>query len=190
MTTLQAYGLLLGAVVAERLVELWLTQRNAARLRARGGYAVGDGHYPWMVLLHTSLLVAAPLEAWLAGRPFIPWLGWPMAALVVATMALRYWAITSLGDRWTTRIFVVPGEAPRLGGPYRYLRHPNYLAVILEVAALPLVHTAWVTALVASALNAWLLKTRIAAEEKALAAAADDRELAGRPRFVPGGGSA
>lgn len=187
MTSQQLYLLLIGAVVAERLVELVVTQRNAARLRARGGFAVGDAHFPAMVALHTGLLIAAPLEAWLVPRPFLPWLGWPMLAMVGATMALRYWAITSLGDRWTTRIFVVPGEPPVLGGPYRYLRHPNYLAVILEVAALPLVHTAWVTALVASLLNAWVLWARIRAEEKALATVGTDGDtLENLPRFFPG----
>ena len=187
MTSQQLYLLLIGVVVAERLVELVLTQRNAARLRARGGHPVGDAHYPAMVALHTGLLIAAPLEAWLVPRPFLPWLGWPMLALVGATMALRYWAITSLGDRWTTRIFVVPGEPPVAAGPYRYLRHPNYLAVILEVAALPLVHTAWITAAAGSLANAFVLRTRIRAEEAALAqASAYFEKLGDRPRFLPG----
>ncbi len=183
-------GLIL-AVVAERLVELVLTQRNAARLRARGGFAVGDAHYPAMVLLHTALLIGAPLEVYLLARPFLPWLGWPMLALVAATMALRYWAITTLGDRWTTRIFVVPGEPPVTGGPYRYLRHPNYLAVVLEVAALPLVHSAWLTAALGSLANAFVLEARIGAEEKALDEASSYLETLGdRPRFVPGAAKA
>jgi methyltransferase len=102
-------------------------------------------------------------------------------------MALRYWAISTLGDRWTTRIFVVPGEPPVVGGPYRYLRHPNYLAVIAEVAALPLVHTAWLTAGLGSLANALVLRARIRAEEAALSQASDYLEkLGGRPRFVPG----
>ncbi|MCG8456771.1 MAG: hypothetical protein MI919_10865 [Holophagales bacterium] len=183
----QAYLLLIGVVVSERLVELWLTHRNARRLVTRGGRAVGEGHFPFMVTLHAGLLVAAPLEVWLLGRPFLPWLGWPALLVVIATMVLRYWTILTLGDRWTTRIFVVPGEPPVTGGPFRFLRHPNYLAVILEVAALPLVHTAFVTALVASVLNAWMLKVRIGVEEAALEQAAGYRRaFSCRRGLLPG----
>ncbi|MEM8996283.1 MAG: isoprenylcysteine carboxylmethyltransferase family protein [Acidobacteriota bacterium] len=163
-----------------------IAKRHAERLVARGGYPVGDDHFPWMVTLHTALLVAAPLEAVVLERPFLPWLGWPMLAAVALTMALRYWVIASLGDRWTTRVFVVPDEAPVTGGPYRFLRHPNYLAVIVEVAALPLVHGAWLTALVFSALNAWLLTVRIRVEEKALEDASRYGDALGsKPRLIP-----
>lgn len=187
MASADLYLLLILAVVAERAGELMLTRRNAARLASRGGVAAGDAHYPAMVVLHTALLIGAPLEVYLLSRPFLPWLGWPMLALVCATMALRYWAISTLGDRWTTRIFVVPGEPPVVGGPYRYLRHPNYLAVILEVAALPLVHTAWLTAGLGSLANAFVLRTRIRAEEAALAGVSAYLESLGdRPRFLPG----
>ena len=187
MTSAELYLLLILAVVAERICELLLTRRNATRLIARGGFAAGDAHYPAMVALHTALLIGAPLEVFLLARPFLPWLGWPMLALVGATMALRYWAITTLGDRWTTRIFVVPGEPPVAAGPYRHLRHPNYLAVILEVAALPLVHTAWLTAALGSLGNAFVLRARIRAEEAALAQASGYLEKLGdRPRFLPG----
>lgn len=182
-----AYLLLLGLVVAERLVELVLTRRNARRLRARGGRAVGDGHFPVMVALHAGLLVAAPAEVFLLDRPFLPWLGWPALALLAGTMALRYWAIATLGDRWTTRVFVVPGEEPVEGGPFRYLRHPNYLAVVVEVAALPLVHSAWLTAAVATVGNALVLRTRIRVEEEALEDAAPYRAVLGdRPGLLPG----
>ena len=177
---------LIAAVAIERLFEMWLAKRHAARLVARGGYAVGDEHFPWMVALHTTLLFAAPLEAWLLGRAFVPWLGWTALGIVVLTMALRYWVITTLGDRWTTRVFVVPGEAPVTGGPFRYLRHPNYLAVVLEVAALPLVHGAWLTSLVFSLLNAWLLSVRIRVEESALRdVSAYGKELGARPLLIP-----
>ncbi|MEM1202046.1 MAG: isoprenylcysteine carboxylmethyltransferase family protein [Acidobacteriota bacterium] len=164
--------LLIALVALERLAELRITRRHAARLRDRGGFEVAPEHYRWMVLLHTGVLVAAPLEVVLVPRSFVPWVGWPMLGVVASTMALRYWVIATLGDRWTTRIFVVPGEGPVTSGPYRWLRHPNYLAVILEVAALPLVHGAWWTALAASAANALVLRVRIQAEEAALEAAA------------------
>lgn len=177
---------LLGLVVVERLGELVLTRRNAARLKRRGGVEVGRGHFLPMAILHTALLIAAPLEIFWLDRPWIPWLSWLALATVVATMALRYWAILTLGDRWTARVFVVPGEPPVVGGPYRWLRHPNYLAVILEVAALPLVHGAWMTALVCSIANAFMLKTRIRVEEEALEEASDYlQRFADKPRFVP-----
>lgn len=185
--TQTAFLALIGLIVLERLGELALTQRNARRLRARGGVAVGDTHFPAMVALHTGILVAAPAEVFLLDRPWLTWLGWTALALVAATMALRYWAIATLGDRWTTRIFVVPGEGPVTGGPYRYLRHPNYLAVVLEVLALPLVHTAWLTAFAASVLNLWMLRVRIRTEEAALDEAAPYfAELGDRPGLVPG----
>ena len=162
------FAALIAAVVAERLVELVVARRHERALAARGGYPVGDGHYPVMVALHTGFLVACVVEVFVVGRPFLPALGWPMLALVVGTMALRWWVIATLGERWTTRIWVVPG-APRVtGGPFRWLRHPNYLAVAVELVALPLVHTAWFTASVFGGANLLLLAHRIRAEDRAL----------------------
>ncbi len=174
-------------VALERLVELVITQRNARRLRARGGFEVGSAHFLPMALLHAGLLVAAPLEVFQRDRPFLPLSGGLMLGLVVATMGLRYWAISSLGDRWTTRVFVVPEEPPAVRGPYRWLRHPNCLAVIVEVAALPLVHGAWWTAVAFSAGNALVLRTRIRVEEEALESHSDYLARRGaRPRLIPG----
>lgn len=182
---------LIGLVVLERLLELVITERNARRLKARDGFEVGRNHFLPMALLHTGLLVAAPLEVFYFERPFLPLFGTVMLLLLAGTMALRYWAITSLGDRWTTRVFVVPGEPPVAKGPYRWLRHPNYLAVILEVAALPLIHTAWWTAVAFSIGNALVLRTRIRVEEEALQSQSDYQGVLGdRPRIVPGTGSA
>ena len=187
MSSRELYVALILAVCAERLLELILTRRNAARLTARGGHEVGEAHFPWMALLHTLLLIGAPVEVYLLGRPFQTWLGMPMLGVLTATMGLRYWAILTLGDRWTARVFVVPGEAPVLGGPYRFFRHPNYLAVIFEVAALPLIHGAWLTALLGSVANAFVLQERIRVEEEALASASDYYELLGARRaWVPG----
>lgn len=179
-------GLLL-VVAAERLVELVISRRHERTLVARGGREAGAGHYPLMVAFHTLFLVGCPLEVFLLGRPFLPALGWPMLALLLGTMALRYWVIATLGEHWTTRVIVVPGAPPVTGGPYRLVRHPNYLAVVIEMFALPLVHTAWVTALVATLGNAGILALRIRAEEAALAAGGAYRAALGeRPRFVPG----
>ena len=165
------YLVLIALVACERLLELVVSRRNLAWSLARGGSEHGRGHYPFMVVLHTALLVGAVVEVAVAERPFLPWLGWAMLALVVATQALRWWCIRTLGPRWNTRIVVVPGLPLVSRGPYRLLSHPNYVAVVVEGIALPLVHTAWVTALVFSVLNLLLLRVRIRAEEAAMAAA-------------------
>jgi methyltransferase len=122
-----------------------------------------------MAAMHTAFLVACIAEVAVADRPFLPWLGWPMLALVAASQALRWWCVATLGHQWNTRVIVVPGLSLVSAGPYRWLRHPNYVAVVVEVAALPLVHTAWVTALVFTVVNAAILAVRIPVEERALA---------------------
>lgn len=168
MTSLSWYGVLLALISLERLAELVVSRNNAAWAFARGGVEYGRGHYPPMVLLHVALIAGAFTEAWLADRPFLPWLGWPMLGVVVAAQALRWWCITTLGRQWNTRVVVVPGLPLVEHGPYRVLRHPNYVAVVAEGLALPLVHTSWVTALVFTALNAALLTVRIRSEDAAL----------------------
>jgi len=163
------YVLLIAVVACERLAELVIARRNLAWSLERGGVEVGAGHYPVMVVLHTAFLVGCLAEVILLDRPFIPALGWSMFAIVVAAQALRWWCITTLGPRWNTRVVVIPG-APRVdGGPYRLFPHPNYVAVVAEGIALPLVHTAWITALVFTVLNAALLTRRITTENAALA---------------------
>jgi len=165
------FALLIVAVGFERLAELTLSVRHAKWAFARGGVETGRGHFPWMVALHTGLLAGCLLEVWWGGRPFIPALGWPMLVLVFAAQGLRWWCIGTLGVRWNTRVIVVPGMPLIRSGPYRFLRHPNYVAVVVEGFALPLVHTAWVTAAVFTVLDAAMLRTRIRCENKALAAA-------------------
>jgi len=167
-------GLVL-AVAAARLFELGIANRNRRRLLARGAVEAGAGHYPAMVALHAAWLAACTAEVWLLRRPLVPPLAFAMLVLLAAAMALRYWVIRTLGGRWTTRILVLPGAPPVASGPFRHLRHPNYLAVALEILALPLVHTAWLTAIVFTMANAALMAVRIPAEERALAAAAGRR---------------
>ena len=163
------YVLLVLLVGVERLAELAVSRRNAAWSFARGGLETGRGHFPAMVVLHTGLLAGCIVEVLVADRPFIPWLGWPMLALALGSQALRWWCIGTLGPRWNTRVIVVPGLPPVRRGPYRWFRHPNYVAVVVEGLALPLVHTAWVTALVFTALNVPLLRVRLRVENAALA---------------------
>ncbi len=153
---------------AERVVELFIARRNRAWAFARGGQEFGAGHYPWMVALHTSLLVACLLEVGLAPTP-VSW-AWVLSftALVLVTNALRYWVIVTLGPLWNTRVICVPGAERVTSGPFRWLTHPNYVAVVVEVAALPLIHGAWRTALFFTLANAAVLTARIRIENDAL----------------------
>jgi methyltransferase len=163
------FGLIL-LVVFQRLSELRLAKRNERLARAAGAIEAGAGHYPWMVALHSLFLAACVVEVWILERPFAPRAAGAMLLLLAGATGLRYWTITTLGERWTTRVLVRPGVPLVTRGPYRWLRHPNYLAVVIEIAALPLVHGAWLTAVIFSVLNAALLMVRIAAENEALGA--------------------
>jgi methyltransferase len=171
VTSELAVTLLVAAVALERLAELVVSKRNAAWSFARGGVETGQRHYVFMVVLHTGLLVGMLVEVWARRPAFEPVLGWSMLALVVASQALRWWCITTLGPRWNTRVIVVPGLPLVREGPYRFLRHPNYVAVVVEGFALPLVHSAWVTAVVFTVCNAGLLAVRLRVENQALARA-------------------
>lgn len=163
-----AFTVLVLVVALERLAELVVSNRNARWSLARGGVETGRRHYGVMVVLHTALLVGAVAEVWLADRPFVPLLGWTALALVVASQALRWWCITALGPHWNTRVIVVPGARRVVHGPYRLLPHPNYVAVVVEGFALPLVHNAWSTAAVFTAANLVLLRHRLGVEDEAL----------------------
>ncbi len=162
-----AYTLLIAAVAIERVAELVVSQRNLTWSRSRGGVEFGAGHYPVMVVLHTALLAGCLIEA--THRAFIPALGWPMLAVVIAAQTLRWWCIATLGPQWNTRVVIVPDAGRVSSGPYRFIPHPNYVAVVIEGIALPLVHSAWLTAVVFTVLNAALLRSRISVEDKALA---------------------
>lgn len=159
---------LLTLVVIQRLAELVLARRNQRWLMAQGGHEIGAGHYPAMVALHALFLTSCLAEVWWLGRPFVPQLAAAMLAVLVVASAIRIWAIRTLGRRWTTRVIVLPGEPRIRSGPYRFFPHPNYLAVVLEVAALPLLHTAWLTAVVFTLANAGVLAVRIRVEERGL----------------------
>ena len=169
MTSLTAFTVLVVLVALERLAELVVSKRNTAWSFEHGGRESGQGHYPFMVLLHSGFLVAMLVEVALRRPEVTPTLACSMLALVVAAQALRWWCIVTLGPRWNTRVIVVPGLAPVVAGPYRVLRHPNYLAVAVEGAALPLVHGCWITAVSFTVANALLLRVRIRVENEALA---------------------
>lgn len=179
------YLLFLGLIAAERILELVRSRRNAAWALARGGVELGRHHYRFMTVLHTLFLPACALEVWLLGRPFIPEIGLPAFGLVLAAQGLRMWAVASLRRRWNVRTIVIPDMPVVTKGPYAFVRHPNYVAVILEGIAVPLVHTAWLTALVFTLLNLPLLAIRVHCEEGALAEHSDYGRLRRVPRFVP-----
>lgn len=215
--TLLAYAIVLLLIGVERIVELVVSNRAAKKALARGGHEVGKVHYRWMVLMHALLLPMCFLEAaWVRDGLASTWFGlsgaldaslmvstlamttkplwmhstWVVsfAALVFLANALRYWAIVSLRGAWSTRVIVVPGASCARGGPYRWIRHPNYVAVVLEMAALPLLAGAWWTACVFSLCNACILFVRIRCEESLLVRHTDyDEAMANKPRWLPHG---
>jgi methyltransferase len=172
------FWILLAVIAVERLAELVVSARHATSLLRRGGTEYGFGHFPVMIALHVALIAGCVLEPLLGHRSFIPGLGWPMLAITLAANGLRWWCITTLGDRWTARVIVLPGEPLVASGPYRWFRHPNYVAVIIEGAALPLTGSAWITAAAFTVANAILLTVRIRCESRALAAAAVPQPVA------------
>jgi methyltransferase len=181
-----AYIVLVLLVALERVNELRIAARNARKAFASGGVEIGQAHYRVMAMMHTAFLFACVGEVVWFSRPFPGALGWVSIIIVLAAQSLRVWVLSALGERWNTRIIVVPNSEPVTRGPYRFLRHPNYVAVIAEIAFLPLVHGAWITALVFSVANAIVLFVRIRAEEQALGAGWATT-FASRPRFIPGG---
>ena len=182
------FGALFGLLALERGAELVLSRRHLRQALARGGRLVPEPVvWPAMIAVHAGFLVLPTVEVWAFDRPFLPALAFPALLVAAAAMALRYWAIATLGARWSTRVVAVPGEPAVASGPYRFLRHPNYLAVVLELAFLPLVHTAWLSALGFTVANAVLLASRLRREEALLAEHADyAARLGTRRAFLPG----
>jgi methyltransferase len=168
VTSQVLYGSLVLAVAIERLFELRIAARNRRTALAKGGTEFGARHFPAMSAMHTAFLISCVAEVVLLDRPLYIPLAAVSLTCVIAAQVLRYWCIATLGPRWNVRVIVVPGMALATDGPYRFLRHPNYVAVVIEVLALPLVHTAWLTAIVFSLLNAAMLTVRIRVEEAAL----------------------
>ena len=181
-----AYLALLAAVGLGRLVELWISKRNQKALIEQGASRVSERHYSWMVALHASVLVAASLEVIFLHRPFVPALAIPMSVLFLLANALRWWVIRLLRIHWNVQVM----DSTRVGivtsGPYRWVRHPNYLGVFVELVSLALIHTAWLTAIYAGVGYAMVLRTRLQAEDRVLLANPAYRAAMGdKPRFLP-----
>ena len=180
------YVALLAAVGAGRLVEMRLSRRNQRALRARGAALADEPGFRWMVALHIGVLAGAAVEVVALHRPFVPAVGVPALALFAAANLLRWWVIATLGPHWNVRVMGSTALGVVAGGPFRWIRHPNYLAVFVELGALPLVHGAFITAIAGTALHAAILRRRIALEESVLLADPRYREAMGpKPRFVP-----
>ncbi len=179
-----AYLAILGLFVAERGVELWLSRRNAAWALGQGGVESGRSHYGVMVALHALFLVSCAAEPVALGREFPGALGFACLGLALAAQGLRWWAIGTLGCRWSTRVIVMPNAEPVTGGPYRFLPHPNYVAVVVELAAVPLIFGGWATAATFTLVNAVLLAVRVRVEERALGPRWQAAFRA-RPRLLP-----
>src|ERR1700730_7368855 len=182
-----AFFVLLSAVAALGLLELRISRRHQQQLAARGAAKIDEPRFRWMVLLHTAVLIGAALEVILLKRPFLPLLAAVMFVVFLAANAVRWWVIRTLGDHWNVQVM----DSTRLGiittGPFRFVRHPNYAAVFAEMLALPLIHTAWVTAIAGALAHAAVLAQRLSMEERVLFANPDYRAaMAGKPRFLPG----
>jgi methyltransferase len=185
--SLIAFLLLLATVAALRLLELRISRRHQQHLVARGAAKVDEPRFRWMVLLHTAVLIGAALEVIFLKRPFIPLLAAVMFAVFLAANAVRWWVIRTLGDHWNVQVM----DSTRLGvvasGPFRFVRHPNYAAVFAEMLSLPLIHTAWITAVAGSLAHVAVLGQRLSTEERVLFANPEYRNvMGGKPRFLPG----
>jgi methyltransferase len=181
-----AFLSLLACVAIERIVELRISRRHQQELAGRGVRKRRDPHYRWMVLLHGGVLAGAAVEVLALHRLFIPWLAAVAGSLFVLATLLRWWVIRALGVHWNVEVMDSAPLGIVVSGPFRWVRHPNYLGVFIELVALPLIHTAWITALAGGIANVFVLRHRLRVEEPALEAEPGYRAaMSGKPRFLP-----
>ena len=181
-----AYLALLALVGLERLVELRISRRNQLKLEKLGVRKVAEPHFRWMVFVHAGVLACAAAEVLLLHRPVIPSLAIAMAALFVFANALRWWVIRTLAGHWNVEVMASSRVGVVTSGPYHWVRHPNYVAVVIELFSLPMIHTAWLTALAGTLANLEILRRRLSVEDGVLMADPSYRStMGGKPRFVP-----
>ncbi|MEK5037548.1 isoprenylcysteine carboxyl methyltransferase family protein [Sporosarcina sp. FSL K6-3457] len=169
------FFIIMSIVVLQRLIELFVARRNEKWMRSQGAFEAGAAHYPIMVTMHIAFFVSFLLEVVVLGRTLSPiWI--VLLGIFLLTQAARIWCLLSLGKFWNTKIIILPGAAVVRRGPYRWIRHPNYLIVTIELLVLPLLFGAYFTAILYSLLNIWMLSVRIPAEEKALKEVTNYRE--------------
>jgi methyltransferase len=182
-----AYLGLLVLVALLRIYELRVSRAHQKEMIARGGSKVNDPRFRWMVLLHTLVLIGCAVEVVLLHRPFYRWLAAICFVVFLAANVVRWWVIRTLGQHWNVQVMDSTGMGVITTGPFRYVRHPNYAAVFVEMLALPLMHCAWITAVAGSLAHAWVLSQRLETEEKVLFSDEKYRAaMSGKPRFVPG----
>lgn len=181
-----AYLALLALVGMGRLAELRISRRNQRQLQSQGVRKVDEPHFRWMVVLHAGILIAAALEVVFLHRPLIPALAIPMTVLFVLANLLRWWVIRTLAGHWNVEVMASSQVGVVTRGPYRWVRHPNYVAVVVELFALPMIHTAWITALIGTAANLKILRRRLEVEDGVLMSSPVYRTAMGaKPRFLP-----
>ncbi|MGE7546455.1 MULTISPECIES: isoprenylcysteine carboxyl methyltransferase family protein [Sporosarcina] len=163
-------------VVIQRLVELAVAKRNERWMLGQGAIEVGSAHYKWMVLMHTAFFVSLLVEVLIFNRP-LPAFWSILLAIFLLMQVLRVWCLSSLGKFWNTKILILPGANVQKKGPYRWIRHPNYVIVTTELIVLPLLFNAYITAGLFFILNLWMLSVRIPAEERALRELTDYNEV-------------
>ena len=184
MTT--AYLWLLVLVAIGRLAELWISRRNQRQLQKQGVRKIPEPHFRWMVLLHGSIIVCAGTEVLFLHRPLIPTLAIPMLTLFVLSNLLRWWVIGTLAGHWNVEVMESSPLGVVTSGPYRWVRHPNYVGVVLEVFSLPMIHTAWITAIAGTAGYLEILRRRLKTEDGVLLSSPAYRQaMGGKPRFFP-----
>jgi methyltransferase len=181
-----AYLVLLALVGLGRLAELVISRRNQRQLGGQGVQKLSEPHFPWMVVVHVGVLVCAAAEVVWLDRPLIPALAVTMGIIFVLANILRWWVIRSLGQHWNAQVMASAKVGVVTSGPYRWVRHPNYVAVVAELFALPMIHTAWITALAGTAANLEILRRRLRVEDGMLLASPAYRASMGsKPRFIP-----
>ena len=181
-----AYLALLALVGSGRLIEMRISARNQRRLASLGVAKIAEPYFHWMVLLHIGVLVAAGFEVLLLRRPFILVLAGLMSTLFLLANLLRWWVIRSLGAHWNVQVMASGSLGIISEGPYKWVRHPNYVAVFVELVALPLIHAAWFTAVCGAAASVWVLHRRLVVEDKVLFDNPTYRTTMGaKPRFMP-----
>ena len=186
MLTKYIFMVIVLAVIVQRLLEVRHSDRHKAEILKRGGQEHGDNLLGAVKVLQVSWWIAMIAEVWYFDRPFVPALAAVALTATIAGQVLRYLSMQALEWRWTLPIMTVPGMPVAESGLYRYLRHPNWLGVILEIAFLPLIHSAYVTAIAFSLANAWLMSKRIQTEEQALSENSNyTAAFANKPRFIP-----
>ncbi len=168
MVTKLIFSGFVALLAVQRLWELRKSECHRKALLAKGGKEYAYEHFPFMALLHSMWLVAMVVEVWVFDRVALPLIAVFAILLFLLGQFFRLVAMHTLGERWCARIITLPDRPPIAMGIYRYMRHPNYVGVVLEIAATPMIHGAFLTAIIFSVLNCWLLKVRISAEEKAV----------------------